>query len=44
MWFGFVLFISWCYLPYLNKYCNVMQMYGHVQFYITSLEYCSLSL
>ncbi len=31
-------------LPYLNKYCNVMQMYCHVQFYITSLEYCSLGL
>lgn len=31
-------------LPYLNKYCNVLQVYCHVQFYITSLEYCSLGL
>lgn len=29
-------------LHYLNKYCNVLQMYCHVQFYITSLEYLSL--
>lgn len=32
------------FLPYLNKYCNVLQMYCHVQFYITSLEYCALGL
>lgn len=32
------------FLPYLNKYCNVLQVYCHVQFYITSLEYCSLGL
>lgn len=31
-------------LPYWNKYCNVLQMYCHVQFYITSLEYCALGL
>lgn len=23
---------------FLNKYCNVLHMYCHVQFYITSLE------
>lgn len=29
-------------IPRLNKYCNVFQIYCRVQFYITSLEYCSL--
>lgn len=44
-WFGYFYFLfHGAILPYLNKYCNVMQMYCHVQFYITSLEYCSLGL
>lgn len=30
-------------LLYLNKYCNVLQMYCHVQFYITSLDSFSVA-